>query len=335
MIFQGDVKIRNLIKLSLEEMRKNIWLLDDVFSDFLEDEHLGDYGAKELAQIKDWFLNNKIEVLHKYRLDSQSYPCITIALGESTEADSEATLADLTPEVANLTPEQINKPIPYIVKPFTPASYVGGILTAPMDLDTVGPGMLIVDPITGNAWIIEAVTGARTLKIKDAPEINVQTVGVIPQYRVYRARRERAAFRENYQIGCHVHGDPTQLLWLWAITLYSILRYRESLLEAKGMKISSVKSTDMIRDDSFGEGGENIYKRWIVVSGLVENTWLKSPKRVIEIAQIAGPDGIGTGIKICSDTEVPIEVVDPEKDDTWITNKAQKSLKKRTAVMKG
>lgn len=316
-------------------MRKNIWLLDDVFSDFLEDEHLGDYGAKEVARAKEWFINNRIEVLHKYRLDSQSYPCITITLGESPEVDSEATMADLSPDVQELTPEQISKPIPYIVKPFIPVSYIDGVLTAPMDLDTVSPGMLIVNPETGDAWVIEGVTGARTLKITDSPEINVQTVGVIPQYRVYRARRERAAFRETYQIGCHVHGDPTQLLWLWAITLYSILRYRESLLEAKGMKISSVKSTDMIKDTEFQEGGENIYKRWIMITGLVENSWLKSPKRVIEIAQLKDADGVSTGIKIISNTEVPIEAVDPEKDDTWVTTKAQKSSKKKTAVMKG
>lgn len=335
MIFQGDVKIRNLIALSLEEMRKSPWILDDVFSDFLEDEHLKDYGAKEIAQIKTWFLNNRIEVLHKYRLDSQSYPCITITLGDSPEVDSEATLADLSTEVEELSPERINKPIPYIVKPFTPASYVDGILTSPVDLDTVSPGMLIVNPANGNAWVIETVTGLRTFKIKDSPEIDAQTVGVIPQYRVYRARRERAAFRETYQIGCHVHGDPTQLLWLWAITLYSILRYRESLLESKGMKISSVKSTDMIKDSEFQEGGENIYKRWIILSGLVENSWLKSPKRVIEIAQLKDADGISTGVKICSNTEVPIETVDPQKDDSWITTKGPKSLKKKTAVMKG
>jgi hypothetical protein len=333
-IKQPDTLIRSMLVLTLEEMRKNSWILDDVFSDFTEDSYLAQYGQAEINKAREWFLNNKIEVLHKYRLDSMSYPCITVALNESNEDDSQATLADLSTEVKELTPEQINKPIPYMVKPFIPVSYTNGVLKAPMALEDVSPGMLIVDPDTGNAWVIEELVGSDSLKIKDAPAISADKLGVIPQYRVYRARRERASFRESYQIGCHVHGDPTQVLWLWSIVLYSILRYRESLLESRGFKISSVKSTDMVRDDAFDQGGENIYKRFIMLSGLVENTWLKSPKRVIEIAKLKDADGISSGVKIISDTDVPVEVIDPEKDDVWVTTQGQKSSK-RTITMKG
>jgi len=333
-INQADTKIRTMIKLALEEIRKAPWILEDIFSDFLDDQYLAEYGAKEIARAKEWFLNNKIEILHKYRLDSQSYPCITIAMGESNEDDAQATLADLSTEVVELTPEEINKPIPYIVKPFIPASYTNGILTAPFLLNDVSPGMLIVDPDTGNAWEITELIGADGIRIKDSPAIAADKLGIIPQYRVYRARRERASFRESYQIGCHVHGDPTQVLWLWSIVLYAILRYRETLLEARGFKISSVKSTDMVRDDAFDPGGENVYKRFIMISGLVENSWLKSPKRIIEIAKIADPDGITAGIKVMSNTEVPLDVVDPEQDDNWVTVKSNPS-KKRSITMKG
>jgi hypothetical protein len=324
-----------MIKLALEEMRKNPWILEDVFSQFLEDQYLSEYGAKEVARAKEWLLNNKIEVLHKYRLDSQSYPCITIAMGESNEDDAQATLADLSTEVVELTPEEINKPIPYVIKPFIPTSYTNGVLIAPFNLDDVSPGMLIVDPDTGNAWEIIELVGADGIRIKDAPAISADKLGVIPQYRVYRARRERASFRESYQIGCHVHGDPTQVLWLWSIVLYAILRYRETLLEARCFKISSVRSTDMVRDDATDAGGENIYKRFIMLSGLVENSWLKSPKRIIEIAKIKDPDGITAGVKVMSNTEVPVEIVDPEQDDNWVTVKEGKPSKKRSITMKG
>jgi len=316
-------------------MRANIWLLDDVFSDLLEDPYLAEYGAKEIARAKEWLLNNKIEVLHKYRTDSQDYPCVTIGLAPSEEDDRESTLSDQTPFVEELTPEQIGKPIPYVVKPFTPESYVAGVLTASFDLDNVSPGMLVVNPETGEAWEIAELSGAKGLIIKDAPTINAQKLGVIPQYRVYRARREAARFRETYQIGCHVHGDPNQLLWLWSIVLYGLLRYRETMFNGRCFKLSSLKSTDIMREDAFDQGGENIYKRYIFLSGLVEQSWLKSPKRVIEIARLKDADGISTGVKILTNIDTPIEAVDPESNDTWSTIPETKSSKKKSLTMKG
>jgi hypothetical protein len=331
-IFQGDIKIRTAITLTLEEMRKNIWLLDDVFSDLLEDPYLADYGAKEVAKAKEWFLNNKIEVLHKLRPDSQDYPCVTINIGPSPEDDREATLADLSPYTEELTPEQIGKPIPYIVKPFTPASYVDGVVRSDSDLGNVSPGMLAVDPETGNAWEITEIVGSDGFRLKDAPEIQAEKIGVIPQYRVYRARRERAAFRETYHIGCHAHGDPNQLIWLWSIVLYGLLRYRESLIASRSFQISSLQSSDMMREDAFEQGGENAYKRYITLTGLVQNSWLKSPKRIIEIAKLQDPDGVSTGVKVLTNTDTPVDAADPERDDTWLTKQETQSFTKKRIV---
>jgi len=334
-IFQGDVKIRTAINLILEEMRKSPWLLDDVFSELLEDPYLAEYGAKEIANAKQWFLNNKISVLHKYRLDNQDYPCVTIAMAPSEEDDRESTMGDLTPFVEELTPEQIAKPIPYIVKPFIPASYVDGLLTAPEDLVNVTPGMMIVDPATGDAWVIAELDGNRGLKIEGAPTIAAQKIGIIPQYRHYRARREAARFRETYNIGCHVHGDPNQLIWLWSIVLYGLLRYRESMFNGRCFKLSSLKSSDILRDEAFQEAGENVYKRYIILSGLVEQSWLKSPKRVIEIANLGNVEKAEPGVNILVNTETPRDAVDPERDDTWLTTKEKKSSGKRSLTMKG
>lgn len=334
-VAQGDVRIRVAIKLILEEMRKNPWLIDDIFSELVQDPYLSEYGQKEIDHAKEWFLNNKIEVLNKYTLSNQDYPCVTISMGESSEDDRESTLADLSPEVDELQPSQINKPIPYIVKPFTPTGYSDGLMTLNESTEDVAPGMLIVDPATGDSWEIIELVGADGIRIKDSPALTASKFGIVPEHRYYRARRERAGFRESYQIGCHVHGDPNQLLWLWSIVLYGILRYRETLLSGRCFQISSVKSTDIIRENAFAEGGENAYKRYIILSGLVQNSWLKSPNRVIEKAKLKDPDGVTTGLKILTDTATPIEAADPEKDDNWLTKQQSKSFKKKTLTMKG
>ena len=72
----------------------------------------------------------------------------------------------------------------------------------------------------------------------------------------------------------------------------------------------------MIRNDSFQNFGENVYSRFITITGQVENTWIKAPKRVIEAVNIV--EGIDAGlIMINQDNgEVP-EIIDSE-EETWV-----------------
>jgi hypothetical protein len=324
MIFAGDVIIAEAIRQGLEDMRKNLWLLDDVFANFTKEPALKDkYGQKEIDAAKDWFLNNKIEVNLRYRNDKDQFPCVTIALGSSSEKEEMKHLGDLSTEVETLMPNQIGKPIPYIVKPFIPISYdqTTGVLTVPdsVSMRGVRSGQILVDPDTGNGYIIQEVV-SNGIKLEPNLKISLTRAGIVPQYQIYKARREHTFFQETYSIGCHVHGDPAPLLWLHAIVLYTILRYRESLLEGRQFAQSSVSSSDLVQNPNFeGPGGENVFSRYITLTGQVENSWLKTPFRIIEAVEIneENEEGFRSGIKILSNLDSP-ESLDTE-DDIWTT----------------
>jgi len=324
MIFAGDVVIAEAIRQGLDDMRKNPWLLDDVFSSFATDDSLKDkYGQKEIDNAKDWFLNNKIEVVMRYRLDKDQFPLVTIALGSSTEIEDMKHLGDLSTQVETLMPSKIGQPIPYIVKPFVPEAYdqSTGILTVPdsVSLRGVRAGQILVDPDKGLGYVIQDILPEGILLEIDL-ELTLSRAGIVPQYQVYRARREHTFFQEQYSIGCHVHGDPAPLLWLHAIVTYTILRYRESLLESKCFTQSSISSSDLMNNPNFeGPGGENVFSRYITLSGMVENSWLKSPKRIIEAVEVTQEteEGIRTGIKICSNLDSPDSLDD--EDQPWTT----------------
>jgi hypothetical protein len=324
MIFAGDVIIAEAIRQGLEDMRKNLWLLDDVFANFTKEPALKDkYGQKEIDAAKDWFLNNKIEVNLRYRNDKDQFPCVTIALGSSSEKEEMKHLGDLSTEVETLMPNQIGKPIPYIVKPFIPISYdqTTGVLTVPdsVSMRGVRSGQILVDPDTGNGYIIQEVI-SNGIKLEPNLKISLTRAGIVPQYQIYKARREHTFFQETYSIGCHVHGDPAPLLWLHAIVLYTILRYRESLLEGRQFAQSSVSSSDLVQNPNFeGPGGENVFSRYITLTGQVENSWLKTPFRIIEAVEIneENEEGFRSGIKILSNLDSP-ESLDTE-DDIWTT----------------
>lgn len=319
-IWQGDVFFRRIIELILRDVRQNPWLMDDILSDFVTDPLLsGIYGQKEIENAKKWITDNEVSVFLPHRMDLEKMPCVTIAIGNNIEDRSLARMADMTHLVETLNPTQIGKVVPYIIPPFYYTSYdqATGFFEVPnsVNLIIVQPGMAIINPQTGVGFII---TGKNNngFFITAGTVINFQVIAIIPEYRIYKARREVATFQENISIGCHVHGDPNALLWLYSIMMYGLLRYREGLIESRNFQISNLTTTDMIRNDAFQSFGENVYSRFITLTGQVENTWIKAPKRVIETINIV--NGIDAGLIMVNenDGEVP-EIIDQDQD-SWV-----------------
>lgn len=320
-IFPGDLIIKATVELAIDDMRKNPWVIDDVFRALIENPILSrKYGAKEVARAREFILNNNIPVYMRHRVDKQDFPCITISIGESTEDKSLATLGDLSVCVDELSPMDIGKTIKFIIPPFNPVSYdkTQGIVEVPEDIEEylyINPGMMAVDPDTGLAYEIIEKVAPHSFRIQADAELPKQ-VAVVPNYQLYRARRERAVSQESYNIGCHTQGDPSTLIFLHCVVKYALFRYRESLLEANNFQLSRLKSTDLIRNDAFGI--ENIYSRWIILNGQVEESWVKSPMRTIEsvVLQDRDADGLQQGLKVCS-SDAPEGVED--ECSPWIT----------------
>jgi hypothetical protein len=324
-IFQGDLIIKTAIELGLNDMRKNDWLIDDIFSDLLEDPDLVQkYGMKDIAACKDWFKNNEISIVMKDRPgDKDEFPCICISMGGSSEKEGEKRMGDLTTEIVDLIPRKIDKPMPYIVKPFVPDSYDSstGLVAPPSSVDVtcVAPGMILVNPDTGAGAVIRGISGDGEIEIDADVDLEATRLGVLPQYQIYRARREGSFFQESYTVACHAVG-PAQTIWLHSLVLTALLRYREGLLEARGFAESVVSSSDLAPNGAWSPpGADNISSRYITLSGQVENTWLKTPRRVIEVAKlddISAECGFSGGIKILSQ-EAPKSVQDA--DNLWVT----------------
>ena len=78
----------------------------------------------------------------------------------------------------------------------------------------------------------------------------------------------------------------------------------------------------MVENNNFGQ--DNVYSRYITLTGQVEETWLKTPFRVIEAVssntentstEFTNQDG---GIKIYSN-EVTIEDSEESQNNLWVT----------------
>lgn len=321
-IFQGDAIIKTAIELGLEDMRQNPWLISHMLEDFTTNVYLKDkYGQSQIDACKEWLLNNQIDIYLRPRDDKDRMPCVVIIPGNSPEKDEMKTMGDSSSESVILLPNQINKPIPYIVKPFTPVSYdadTGEVGVDPnlKNSEKIVAGMILVNPQTGEGFKIIDFDGD-FIKIEAGIDMVATQFAVVPQFQYYTARIEHTFVQETWTIGCYAHGDVQTLLWLHSIILYSILRYRESLLEANGFTQSSVSSGTIDENLNYtGAGGEKSYVRFITLTGMAENSWIKSPKRILENTALKEKTSTGFrgGIKILSNSDP--DIVD-ENAQNW------------------
>lgn len=323
MLFQGDVIIKTAIELAIDDLKKEPWLIEDIFSSFIENPILKQkYGMKEIERAKEWILNNKINYYMKHRIDNEDFPAITISMGNSDEDKNLATLGDNSVEIVDLDPSDIGKPISFIVKPFNVVSYdqATGIVEVPAGTDGyqyIGAGMLAVDPDTGNGWVINGKAGTNGFQIAANTELDVTKLAVVPQYQAYRARRERIISQEQYNIGCHAHGDPAHLLFLFYLVKYALLRYREGLFEYNNFQLGNISCTDMIKNEAFNS--DNVYSRYIILSGQAEEDWIKTPFQKWEAIEFTEETALNqTGIKIISNLNT-LEDSEEADNDLWIT----------------
>lgn len=320
-IWCGDVFIKTAIELGLKDIKENPWLIEDIFSDFIENPLLNQkYGMKEVDKAKSFIANNKIHIFMAHRIDSEEFPCVTIAVGNSDEDKSLATLGDLDIDSQEYTSEQIGKPIPWIVKPFDIVGYDQSngevILPKLNEFKYINEGMILVNANNGDGYIINSKKGTNKIYIDEGVELDGTRFGISPKYTTYMAKRERIISQESYSIGCHVHGDTSNLLFLFPIVKYALLRYRESLLEAQNFQLSGIKCSDIIKNNSFET--DNVFSRFITLYGQVEESWVKTPYGHIEAMDLYDPIEQVTGINIISNEET-IDFTEESENDLWKT----------------
>jgi len=322
-LFQGDVVIKTAIQLAVEDIKKNSWLIEDIFSDFIENPILKQkYGMKEIERAKEFILNNKISYYMNLRMDNEEFPCVTVRMGDSQEDESLATLGDNTICVEDLDPEDIKETIAFIVKPFQIINYdpTTGTIEIEENIDGfeyVGEGMIAVDPETGNGFTISEKLDNKSFRISAGSDLNVDKLAIVPKYQKFRARREGITSQETYNIGCHAHGDPSTLIFLFCLVKYAVLRYREGLFEYNNFQLSTISCSDMIKNTAFQ--ADNVYSRFITIKGQAQEDWIKTPYRIWEAVDIADcVDNMKAGIKICSN-ENTVEGTPEADNDLWET----------------
>jgi len=302
MIFQGDLRIKAMLTLGFEDIAKNPWLIDSILADTVSDEYMRRFYGTQIASCKQWIANNRINIVLSDRDDKLEFPAIEIELGTSNEKSELKHMGDLSYQSVRLMPNNINKPISFVLNP-TAGSYnpSSGVFTfsTPVDLNNVSPKMILVNPSNGNGYIIQSVTMANQVNLLTGLSIPTANYGIIPEYQFYEAKIGHSFFQEPYRIVCSGLDQQT-LLWLHSIAVYSLLRYRQVLLEKAGYAESLISSSKMYPNPDRSDSAQTIWSRDITLTGQIENRWIMEPHRILENVAIGNGNGLEGGVKIIS-----------------------------------
>lgn len=319
-IFQSDIIIRTAITAALDDMRSKPWLIDFVFQSLLDDDLTRKYyGEDEIATVKDWFINTDIPVKMSFSLDSVVAPMIAITLTESSE--DAASLGDIHYQ----THEDIDPIDITVVKPlltFTPADFDSstGLVTLPAKLDTSSmfAGMVIREKSANKTYVIESVDSDTTFTIVGTTKAplslaNLTKATLESSSTSQIVSLESILYREGFRLDLLVSGNHTHLLYLHAILVFALHRYKQTLLEARGFERSTISSTSLGKFDQ--NEGEVMFTRSIMINGYVRQYWPKDIKPKIDGVR-EGDTGNGAGIEILG-TKSHDSLAQAEADQGW------------------
>lgn len=294
-IFQSDVIIRTMIVSAINDIRdNNPWLVDYIFATLLYDDITPYYGKKEIDQARKWLLNNDINVTMNTNPDRVYFPCISVTLNESTEVEN--TLGDKHYDPSEDVDDAAPDRNPILAGPFTPTNYdpITGTMVLPdsvSDVLRISQNMVIVTKFGRQYNIIEMID-ANSFKINEGT-VDDFTDSVLKGNAPQGIELESAGFRETYQLGCHVIGEPVHLMYLHSLLVFALLRYRQSMLESRGFERSFIQTLDFNRNTNFDN--EVIFSRFVNISGFVRQYWPKLMNKRISTVENQPLSIIGSG----------------------------------------
>lgn len=281
-IIAVDVIIKTAIEAAFADLRKNNWILAEIFSGLAIDPLASvDYGMKEVERAVEWFMGNNIDVYLTNRVDTPRFPSVTVVQLSSREMQERSSLSD-EGSIEDITPGPITKQVQMQYPTFTPKAYdqSTGIVTFPSTMNTSAMlvGQFLVSKRTGKAYVIKSVLSASKFQISAKVNDDFTNSYIAPPTDLWNLEKELTFLEESFAIGMHTQSDINEAIWMRQLMQYIFLRYKEAFLESRGFELSTFNLGAIDKNPHFSN--EMVWTCMMNVSGQVEANFIKfaSPK---------------------------------------------------------
>jgi hypothetical protein len=285
-----DILVKSAIEGALDHLRKNQWLLDDVWGDLAVDTMSKvQYGWKDVDAAKKWFNGNNILVTFAFRDDQPVIPCISVVVTSTAEMGDRTTIGDEGDETDDFDPKK-NAILPQkVYLDFTPKKFdrEQGLVTLPDGVDStyVVPGQFLVAK-SGKAYQIYQVIDAATFKIKENLREDFTGCYIAPPTSLWNAKGERSRVSESVVLGIHAQSDPVQCAWMRMLVMYILFRYKEAYLESRGFELSTFSCSEIDLNPSF-RNSDKVFSCFVTLNGEVEAKWIKYVAPKLQSTQVS------------------------------------------------
>lgn len=273
-----DILMKTMMEAAFADLRKNNWILDDIFADLALDPLAKmDYGWKEVMRAKEWFTGNNIDVYLTNRVDTPRFPCVSIVRLSSREMTERDELGDGFDE-SEIVPHNITNLPQQMYGPFSPSAYDPntGTVTLPSGLETnrMFVGQFLVSKVSGKAYVINQVNDPASFVIAKGTVDDFTQSYIAPPTALWNLSKERTWLEETFAIGMHTESDMNEAIWMRQLVQYIMLRYKEAYIERRGVALSTFNVGSIDINPHFN-GTEKVFSCMMTFTGQVEANFIK------------------------------------------------------------
>ena len=285
-----ELIIESIIRDGMENARRDLTIIDDVFSDLTTSYAQRKYGQKEIDKIKSLITNKEVSIVHAFNLVHANLPCISIQLADDREDEAKAYLGNYvgTQSTQFTDPEDLAALI--VVDTFTPTSYnpKTGVLKVPdsVNLAQVHTNLLFTDASGNEFSIIGGIinsNGAKQIILEKNLDVSLSAGAVIKSSIDY-VKYKIDGNNESVQLILGIHTkEPLLTKYLFTLVKYFTLSRRYDLI-ARGMNLNSYTSSDFSRDMQYG--ADSVFTRFFHLNGLVNHSWRHDKVELIDNVEV-------------------------------------------------
>lgn len=287
-IAMPDLVLESVIRDGLADIKANLVILDDVFSQLDKNYTTRKYGAAEIAKIKTYITDNEIAVVHSLHEANAPKVAYSISLGLDNEDVPRKHFGDL--EGTTETPLDAAALAALVkVDPLTATAYdplTGKVsVDSGIDLSSVYPGYIYEDGSAIEFVIQDGISEAtnKFFFIAKNASPNIIVDGKIKSPITTELKEIRGvSSRIKLLIGVHSK-EALITKYLYALLKYIIHSRRISAID-RGLDQVILEGSDFARNMAYE--GDFVFTRFLTVNGYVCDGWDSDLVTQIDSAEI-------------------------------------------------
>lgn len=287
---QSELIIESVIRDGIDNIRNDPTIIDSVFAQLTRGYNNRKYGVTEINKIKE-LITKEIAVVYTYHQVDASVPCFSIMIGSDGENPRRAHLGDHYEEVT----EQIADPVAlaalHRVNNLQVTAYdsISGKVTVnpSTDLSVVYRYMIYVDSLGVEHAIISGISnepGNKFFFIAKNSNVNFSNSTAFIKSSLNYKQYEVKGVTGDVQLVIGAHSkDALTTKYLYILLKYFILSRKKDLI-SRGFYLAMYSGSDFNRDSQYV--GDQVYTRFLTVSGKVDDTWRSDQVVLIDNVEI-------------------------------------------------